>query len=196
MHPHVQVLIGLDGCLDLDVQGRAARVDANSGLAVPAGMRHAYGTRHVARMLVIDAPAGALPVDFTRPRSFACPPGWRSRHHPTELLHLALHAPRVLTRRQVDVRVLEDAVQMRLHEDWSTARMAALYALSPQRFHARFVSLIGRTPQAWLRERRLQRAEALRRAGCTLEAAALQVGYRTASALCFARRRDGRPAGG
>ena len=68
--------------------------------------------------------------------------------------------------------------------------MAAVYALSVPRFHARWLDLTGQAPQTWLRARRLEMAVRLVKLGMSLDAAALQVGYCGASALAFALRRE------
>lgn len=101
-----------------------------------------------------------------------------------------LHAPRMLERRTIAPERLHAAVQSSLHEDWPTARMAALYAFSPARFHARWLALTGSTPQAWLRDLRLDAAERALARGQALETTALQVGYAHASALAYALRRE------
>lgn len=189
-HEHAQLLFGLEGRLELDVEGRAARVDAASGLLVPAGMRHAFEAPRSATVWVIDAPASALPDRRRRIHAFALPPNWTPTMLPADLLSLATRAPTVLVRRPVDVQQLQARVQAGLHEDWPTARLAALCALSAPRFHSRWLALTGLTPQAWLRGLRLDRAERLLRSGLPLETTALQVGYRSASALLYALRRD------
>lgn len=189
-HPHAQVLIGLEGRLELELDGRGACVDASSALVVPPGVAHAYLARRPARVVVIDSP---LRRGLDRVRRFAVAAPWRDAacaFDAEAAVEAVAGAPTLLPRRAIDLARLDSALGAALHRPWTTADMAALCSLSPQRFHARFVELTGRTPGEWLRGLRLDEAERLLRAGLSLEAAALQVGYASASALAFALRRE------
>ena len=189
-HDFAQVMFALNGRMELEIGGRSLFADASSGLVVPAGVEHGYMAAREVRMLVIDAPDAA---GLARVRRFAVTAQCRRQAesaHPVAQLAAMLDAPDILARRQVDVAALEAATGGALHERWSTARLAGLFCLSPQRFHARLLELTGQTPQGWLRERRLDAAQRLLRRGTPLDTAALQVGYASASALCFALRRD------
>lgn len=163
------------------------RVDASVGLIVPAGALHGSAARHGAEVWVIDAPAAK---DFDRVRPFALSAGRPQGTSIAQWLDWARSAPRALPRRRLDTAALERAVAVSLYEDWPAARMAAQFALSVPQFHSRWHALTGLTPQAWLRERRLNEAERLLRAGWSGEAVAAQVGYGTASALLYALRRE------
>ena len=81
------------------------------------------------------------------------------------------------------------AVELHAGAD-DTARLAGLCHLSVPQFHARFVELVGVAPQAWLRGLRLDAAMAQLAQGQLLETTALRCGYRTASALAYALRRE------
>lgn len=192
-HDHAQVLVGLQGHLDIEVDGHAAFVDASCGLIVPAGARHAYEAAAPARVWVLDSP----PVrGLDRLRGFLTPPQLRSKAQApetvaaTEALEQVLGAPRVLERRAIRLDALDAAIDAELHAAWNTPRLAALCQLSAQRFHARFVALTGTTPMDHVRKRRLAVAQQRLKAGWPLETAALHVGYASASALAYALRRD------
>uniref|UniRef100_UPI003342D592 helix-turn-helix domain-containing protein n=1 Tax=Castellaniella defragrans TaxID=75697 RepID=UPI003342D592 len=190
-HAHAQVMVPLAGRMELEIAGRALYTDTSCGVIIPAGASHAYSARAGTRVLVIDAPDQA---GLERLRCFAITPACgtlAALADAREQLSLLLALPPALpSRRGLDLARLDQALAQTLHEDWSTARMAALFHLSPQRFHARLVELTGRTPGAWLRERRLERAMRSLRNGMALEAAAAQSGYRSGSALTYALRRD------
>jgi AraC-like DNA-binding protein len=189
-HDHAQVLLGLDGTLELELEGRGARIDASSGLIVPAGVDHAYLAAHPARVLVIDCAPGAA---LERARHFRMPPEWRGRTNldaAGALVRLGTLGRRH-ARRRLDLCQLDATLDAELHVPWSAARMAAVVHLSVPRFHARFVELTGTTPAAYLRDKRLNAATRLIAThGFSLKAAAAQVGYGGASALAYALRRE------
>lgn len=190
-HDHAQILYALQGRMELEVGGRAAFVDTACGIVIPAGARHGFLAAPASRMFVIDAPDQP---GLARVRRFAVPPPWRGVPQALEgaaaRVAEVLQAPGVIARRGVHLERLTQAVQDALHEDWPTARLAALCHLSAPRFHARLAELTGRTPQAWLRGLRLDRAEALLARGLPLDTVALQCGYASASALAYALRRE------
>ena len=189
-HDHAQVLFAWRGRMDLQIGAAAGFSDNSCGLIIPAGVTHAYEASPDLRMVVIDvAPDRGL----DRARRFAVTPGVRelaAGAHASELLAAILQTPRAGVRRGIALDRLRADLARALHEPWTTARMAERCLLSPQRFHARLLELTGCSPQAWLRTLRLDEAQRLLRRGLTLEAAAARVGYRSASALAHAMRRD------
>ncbi|PLC01839.1 cupin [Variovorax sp. RO1] len=189
-HDHAQIMYALDGRMELEIGGRAAFTDSSCGMVIPAGMAHTFMSPRGVRMVVIDTPDG---TGVDRLRRFAvtaaCRNGIDASYAALQLAKV-LEAPAILARRSIDLARLDTALARALHEPWDTARMAALYFLSPQRFHARLLELTGLSPQAYLRAHRLDTAERLLRDGSPLEATALRVGYRSASALGFALRRE------
>ncbi|GAA0223503.1 AraC family transcriptional regulator [Castellaniella daejeonensis] len=191
IHDHAQVMMPLAGRMELEIDGHALFTDPSCGMLIPAGARHAYCAQPGTRILVIDAPESR---GLEKLRRFALTPACRalgSQGDAARQLALLLDLPTVLaSRRGLDLARLDAALAQALHESWPTARMARLFNLSPQRFHARLLELTGRTPGDHLRALRLERASQALARGATLEVVAAQVGYRSGSALAYALRRD------
>jgi len=132
-HAHAQVLVGVRGSLELEVEGHAAFVDPSCGLVVPAGTRHAY---------LADAPAQVLVVDCDttrgtdRLRRFALPSQWPSQPGSwtvEAVLSDLAAAPTLQARRRLDLARLALQVDAELHRDWTVATLAQLCRFSPQR---------------------------------------------------------------
>jgi len=189
-HDYVQIMFAIRGRMELEIGGHFAFADMSCGMVIPAGIEHGFMTAPETHMFVIELPHSA---GFNKVRRFAATSACHKSIHlgnVTSQLVQVLQAPKVLARRGIDLTKLDSALDACLHETWSTARMAQLFFLSPQRFHARLMEIAGQTPQNYLRSRRFDTAERLLRHGMSLEAAAMQVGYRSASALSFALKRD------
>lgn len=188
VHDYAQVLFGIDGALHVEVEGHSAWVDQTCGLVVPAGATHAYGTTRTARVLVLEDLTGPA---TERVRRFALPQGWRRTELDIDtLVDTLLGAPTIRSRRRIDLDALAARIDADLAHPWTVAELAAACCLSPQRLRARFTEALGQSPLAFVRTRRLNRAEALLRRGFSLDAVAAQVGYGRASALSAALRRE------
>lgn len=186
-HSHAQVLLGVEGGLALEVNGRSAWVDATAGLVIPAGATHGFESRAGARVWVVDAPA-CLSLD--RLRAFALPPGWAANPgcdsspgqstatdagtgtasradgqtgtglSATQVLDtLGQAAPRAGAPPGGSGPPTQAAVADTLHQPWPVQRMAALYCLSVPRFQVRWQALTDLLTQAWLRGQRLDAAQ-------------------------------------
>jgi len=186
-HAHAQLLYGLHGRLSLEVGGRPMCVEPGVGLVVPAGVPHAYEAAGAASVWIIDTPADAA---WHRVSRFALPPAWAPSADTGAQLALARGARRLRAPRSLDPARLAQAVHGRLHEPWPNDRLAALYLMGVPQFHARWRALTGQTPQAWLRQTRLDEAERLLRRGLVLDAVAQRTGYASAGALALALRRE------
>lgn len=206
-HDHFQVLIGLDGVLELEVAGRGQRIAAGDGCVVPPGERHDFESREGARCLVLDSHAAGwarvshAPTETTRalarylveactralPRAQSLGPALLLESWQTASTACAR------PRRAIDWAALADWARTRwAHTDIEVADLAARVHLSPAQFAARCRSEQGRSTQQWLRSLQLDHAEALRAQGMSVADAARRSGYRSPSALTAALRRRAR----
>lgn len=186
-HNFTQILFGLSGCLEVEVDGRGVRIDAATGLVIPANRAHSYSTDSGASVFLVET---TQCKHFNAIRAFRLPAQWKPLADPLETLACIPNAPNVLQRRAVNPDKLLAHVLQTLHEDWPIVRMSSFFALSIPQFHRRWKELTGESPQSWLRNVRLDEAQKLLRKGRDLETTASLVGYRSGSALCFALNRD------
>jgi len=81
-HDYHQLLFGVDGEIELEIDGHAYRVDAQHGLVIPAGLHHLCSGLTDNLQLVADFPSSsvALPARLlARPRTFAMDPAFAAR---------------------------------------------------------------------------------------------------------------------
>jgi AraC-like DNA-binding protein len=213
-HDHFQVLVGLEGVLEIEVEGRAAGIGAGQAQVVAPGDRHDFEARGSggSSCLVLDtahAPwarcaerAPADPVQLhalarylahctAQPRQFAL----ALQHGPALLLEAWSPAPSSsmphTRRRRIDWPALAAWARVRWHEPLTVADLAGVACLSPSQLAQRCREEQGVSAMHWLRGLRLAHARELRLAGMGVAETARRTGYRSPSALTAAlRRRD------
>lgn len=203
-HDHFQVLWPLEGCLELEVEGRGVALEVGDGLLVRPGDRHDFESRLGSVCLVLDTDESLWQHRPERPL-FARSSSQMAAFVAVALqeqLPLALEsgaqllaqswgaapAPRGL-RRRIDWKHLTAWALQRLHQRLLAADLADHVHLSESQFRARCLEELCITPMQWLRQLRLRRALELRAAGMPVADICLQVGYESASALTAALRR-------
>lgn len=208
-HEHFQVLVGLQGVLELEVEGRGQRIGQGQGVVVAPGDRHDFEAtaRGGSRCLVLDtvdpawtARAGRMPADARA--------GALARYLALSLeagsaAALALLQGAALLReawgpsepiasgRPIDWAALAVWLRARWHLPLTVADLARQVHLSPSQFSERCRRETGLSPMQWLRGQRLAQARALRLGGMGVAEAARRTGYRSPSALTAAMRRAG-----
>ena len=205
-HDHFQVLVGLDGVLDLEVEGRGARIAAGEAWLVQPGERHDFESVHGSRCLVLDtsdplwarcATAPARPQQVRALGAYLEQALLQGQplarvHGPTLLLEAWAPAslPTKRPQRRIDWLALAAWAQARLAQPLTVAQLAERAFLSSSQFTLRCHETQGMSPLAWLRLQRLVRARQLRDSGVPVAEVARRTGYRSPSALTAALRRS------
>lgn len=206
-HAYHQLLVGLEGTLELEVEGRGRRVAAGDALLVAPGERHDFESADGSRCLVLDssdplwAQCGALPH---RPQQVGALARYLA-HVIGDGPSLALaQAPSLLLdawrppvtarrpRRRVDWPALSAWVQARLDQPLTVEQLAQQVFLGSSQFALRCHEAQGVAPLEWIRLQRLARARQLRDLGLPVHEVARRTGYRSPSALTAALRKAGR----
>lgn len=206
-HDHFQVLVGLGGVLELEVEGRGRRVAPGDGCVVAPGDRHDFEAAGGSRCLVLDtrqaawaacqglapaAPQALMLANYLAQCLARADAHALALHHGPQLL-LEAWAPRQTAlqrpRRRIDWPALVAWAEAHWQAPIGVADLAAVACLSPSQFAQRCREEQQMSPMQWLRAQRLVQARALRDGGMAVAETARRTGYRSPSALTAAMRR-------
>ena len=208
-HPHHQVILALEGALDMEIGRRSGRVDAMRGALVPAGTLHAFAGIGRNKFVTLDIAAGSPAAPrtllaqgtpfFAVPRAVEHLLGYveaRTDSLRADMDHVAPLLASALGGPAAD-GAMPDAVRRALaflrqaHRRPITCDDAARAAgLSTARLHALFAQWIGMGPGRYLSEIRLGHARDRLAGGMDpIAAIALDAGFSEQSAFSRAFRR-------
>jgi AraC-like DNA-binding protein len=208
-HPYHQVILALEGGLDMEIGGRSGRVDSALGALVPAGMRHAFAGIGRNRFVTLDIgkatvaePARLLAAGtpyFTVSRAvehLLAYVGARAQDLGGDAEHVAPLLVAALAESSAEVRapdaVLKATAFMRraYPRPIGNDDVARAAGISTSRLQALFRQWLGLTPGRYLGEVRLECAKD-RLAGSAepIVEIALAVGFSEQSAFTRAFRR-------
>ncbi|MCE1190944.1 MAG: AraC family transcriptional regulator [Acidovorax sp.] len=215
-HAHFQILLGLTGALELEVEGRGLRVGPGGGCVIAPGDRHDFASARGSLCLVLDSshpdwarsaghatlPAPALPLARYLATALQQGHPLAQAHGPALLREAWLaadnpHAPAAVAtsaarRRPIDWVALEQWAAQQWHTPLTVADLAQRVHLSASQFAVRCRDDRGVSAMVWLRGLRLEQARLLRDNGLAVAEVARRTGYRSPSALTAALRRAGR----
>ncbi|MCU1752449.1 AraC family transcriptional regulator [Pseudomonas sp. 6D_7.1_Bac1] len=219
-HDHAQLVFGLSGALDFEVDGRGSQVLQQSFVVVPSGAHHACGSPKGSRCLVLDVPndqwvsqslgehadasrrlldnPARLPLDAGQSQLVS----WLASS-PVEdpliaqqgavllLASLNSAAPSSIAGRRLPYAALNAHIDQYAAYPLQVADLARIAGLSSARLHARFVAECGQTPMDYIRSRRLHIAvKLLRESALPIGEVASRVGYGSQSAFAAAVMRE------
>jgi AraC-like DNA-binding protein len=219
-HEHAQLVFGLSGALDFEVDGRGSQVVQQSFAVVPSGAHHACGSANGSRCLVLDIPgdqwvcqslgdhadasrrlldnAGRLSLDAGQSQLVQ----WLANSPVDDpliaqqgavLLLASLNSarPDSVVARRLPYAALNAHIDQYAAYPLQVADLARVAGLSNARLHARFVAECGQTPMDYIRSRRLHKAVALlRESTLPIGEIASRVGYSSQSAFAAAVLRE------
>jgi AraC-like DNA-binding protein len=215
-HDHPQLVFGLRGRLDFEVQGQGARLDRQGLIVVPAGAHHTCGSAAGSHCLVLDVPGehwlgeqlgshaeasrrllerpGALGLDSRQQQLVdwlaASPvddPLIARQGAALLLASLNPQAAPVAPSTRLPYAAFDAHIEQHAAYPLQVADLARLAGLSSARLHARFASESAMTPMDYIRQRRLLKARRLLiETRLAVGEVAAQVGYGSQSAFSAA----------
>ncbi|MBD9456802.1 helix-turn-helix transcriptional regulator [Pseudomonas sp. PDM05] len=219
-HEHAQLVFGLSGHLDFEVDGRGSQVRESSVMVLPYDAHHACDSRDGSRCLVLDVPtehwvlqslgehADASRRLLDQPARLALDARqhqlvqWLARSPVDDplivqqgavLLLASLNHPQEqpLAGKRLPYAAFNAHIERHVAHPLQVADLARIADLSVPRLHARFVAECGQTPMDYIRSRRLQLALGLLRSTpLPIGEIAERVGYSSQSAFAAAMLRE------
>ena len=179
-HDHHQLLVGLDGRVDVEVEGRGAAVVPGGVCVIPAAATHYYlGLGIDNRCRVLDLPVGQDAIDalFERIR-FLCLSPEEARGLDDDALLARLGGAPPWYGPRLNMARLTRLVQDDPAAPWSLARLAEAARLSERQLRRSIFEATSQSPWQWLQGQRLARAERLLITGdATITEIALACGF-------------------
>jgi AraC-like DNA-binding protein len=219
-HEHAQLVFGLSGQLDFEVEGRGSQVIQQSFVVVPTDAHHTCGSPNGSRCLVLDVPSDhwvtqSLGDHADASRRLLDSPGrqplnagqsqlvsWLAGSPVNDpliaqqgavLLLASLNnaAPNSVGGRRLPYAALNAHIDQYAAYPLQVADLARVAGLSSARLHARFIAECGQTPMDYIRSRRLHIAvRLLRESALPIGEVANRVGYSSQSAFAAAVMRE------
>jgi len=217
-HAHAQLVFGLSGHLDFEVDGRGSQVRESSVMVLPYSAHHACGSRDGSRCLVLDVPdehwvAQSLGEHADASRRLLDQPArlaldnrqsqlvqWLASSPMDDpliarqgavLLLASLNLALPLPGKRLPYAAFDAHIQRHAAHPLQVADLAKIADLSVARLHARFVTECGQTPMDYIRVRRLQMARGLLSdSQLPIGEIAARVGYGSQSAFAAAMLRE------
>ncbi len=219
-HQHTQLVFGLRGQLDFEIDGRGSRIQQQRLAVVPNDARHACGSTNGSLCLVVDIPdsgwlqrhlghhASSTQRLLEQSAALSLTPSqsqlvsWLAASPINDsiiggqgatllLASLAAGCEQIGRPQSLPLAALYAYVDRHLAHPLEVRDLARLAGLSVQRFHVRFVSETGLTPQEFIRLRRLQQGrELLSTTQLAVGEIAARVGYASQSAFTAALNRQ------
>ena len=210
-HPHSQLVLAMEGDMEIEIGGKADRLDENRGAFVPQGVIHSQLACRKNKFLVLNCDKNAfdgflmeqlaervfLPVSpavrqligFVEKAGQECIPFDAVSGHWAQLLIGSLVA-HPLCMPGSKLSKLAALVEKSLDHPWTVQEMAGRAGLSTSRLHAVFQAEWNTTPREWLTMLRIKKAQQWL-AGTDLSIAELAqaAGYSDQTAFTRAMRR-------
>lgn len=209
-HRYSQFLIAMEGGMEIEIAGRASKLDEGLGAFVAPGVPHTQLADRHNRFIRLNCDPGAFDspmFEYLANRVFlpVSPPVQHLLRYATEaqreglpLAALSEHWTRLLVRSIVpcpgppDSRLAKLAALVEASPDapWTVQEMARRAAVSPSRLYALFQEKLRTTPQDWLTELRINKVRQwLAETDLSIAELAQRAGYSDQSALTRVMRR-------